>query len=162
MSNTKYPFTIPPKCHTRWPWNTAKIASNVGFTPDSAFIKGTCPKIYRELYVHFKKIVRGIIQHTVLLIKFLPSLPVTAERGSTPSVPYPPLRAASGIATCSVVGDTYRPVAKLSPAWGWWTLPCLACLLSPHPNSSGQTITWVAEHSDQRLSVREYLIKDQI
>ena len=72
---------------------------------------------------------------TVLLIKFLPSLPVTAERGSTPSVPYPPQRATSGIATCSVVGDTYRPVAKLSPAWGWWTLPCLACLLSPHSRS---------------------------
>ena len=99
---------------------------------------------------------------TVLLIKFLPSLPVTAERGSTSSVPYPPLRATSGRATCSVVGDTYRPVAKLSPAWGWWTLPCLACLLSPHPSSSGQTINWVEEHSDQRLSVREYLIKDQI
>ena len=65
---------------------------------------------------------------TVLLIKFLPSLPVTAERGSAPSAHYPPERATSGIATCSVVGDTYRPVAKLSPALGWWTLPCLACL----------------------------------
>ena len=66
--------------------------------------------------------------NTVLLIKFLPSLPVTAERGSAPRAPYPPERATSGIATCSVVGDTYRPVAKLSPALGWWTLSCLACL----------------------------------
>ena len=65
---------------------------------------------------------------TVLLIKFLPSLPVTAVWGSAPSAPCPPERATSGIATCSVVGDTYRPVAKLSPALGWWTLPCLACL----------------------------------
>ena len=65
---------------------------------------------------------------TVLLINFLPSLPVTAERGSAPSAHYPPERATSGIATCSVVGDTYRPVAKLSPALGWWTLPYLACL----------------------------------
>ena len=31
-----------------------------------------------------------------------------------------------------------------------------------NPSSSGQTINWVEEHSDQRLSVREYLIKDQI
>ena len=66
--------------------------------------------------------------YTVLLIKFLPSLPITAERGSAPSAPFPPKRATSGIATCSVVGDTYRPVAKLSPALGWWTLPCLAYL----------------------------------
>ena len=65
---------------------------------------------------------------TVLLIKFLPSLPVTAQRGSAPSATYPPERATSGIATCSVVGDTFRPVAKLSLALGWWTLPCLACL----------------------------------
>ena len=66
--------------------------------------------------------------YTVLLIKFWPSLPVTAQRGSAPSAHYPPERATSGIATCSVVGDTYRPVAKLSPALGWWPLPCLACL----------------------------------
>ena len=66
--------------------------------------------------------------NTVLLIKFLPSLPVTAQRGSAPSAPCPPERATSGIATCSVVGDIYRPVAKLSPALGWWTPPCLACL----------------------------------
>ena len=64
-----------------------------------------------------KPVVR--ILNTVLLIKFLPSLPVTAERGSAPSAHYPPERATSGIATCSGVGDTYRPVAKLSPALGW-------------------------------------------
>ena len=34
--------------------------------------------------------------------------------------------------------------------------------LSPHLSSSGQTINWLEEHSDQRLSVRECLIKDQI
>ena len=72
--------------------------------------------------------VTNFTYYTVLLIKFLPSLPVTAERGSAPSAHYPPERATSGIATCSVVGDTYRAVAKLSPALGWWTLPCLACL----------------------------------
>ena len=68
--------------------------------------------------------------------KFLPSLPVTAERGSAPSAHYPPEWVNSDIATCSVVGDTYRPVAKLSPALGWWTLPCLACLwarIRAHP-----------------------------
>ena len=83
--------------------------------------------IFILLIIHLN-ICRFRIDATVLLIKFLPSLPVTAERGSAPSAHYPPERATSGIATCSVVGDTYRPVAKLSPALGWWTLPCLACL----------------------------------
>ena len=36
MSITQFPFTIPPKCHTRWPRNIAKIASNVTFTPESS------------------------------------------------------------------------------------------------------------------------------
>ena len=72
--------------------------------------------------------------------------------GSAPSAPYPPERATSGIATCSVVGDTYRPVAKLSPALGWWTLPCLHGVpLSPHPSSSGQTINWVEEQANNFL-----------
>ena len=77
--------------------------------------------------ISVKPLGRFMPLDTVLLIKFLPSLPVTAERGSAPSAPYPPERATSGIATCWVVGDTYRPVAKLSLALGWWTLPCLAC-----------------------------------
>ena len=94
------------------------------------------------------------IQSTVVLIKFLPSLPVTAERGSAPSAHYPPKRATSGIGTCSVVGDTSRPVAKLSPALGW-TLPCLACLWArirarPAKQSTGwrNTVTnvWALEN----------------
>ena len=59
----------------------------------------------------------------------------------------------------------------------WWhllasgkTITCIRVVkfavpgvpLSPHPSSSGQTINWVEEHSDQRLSLREYLIKYQI
>ena len=45
MSIIQSPFTIPPKCHTRWPWNTAKIASNVSFTPESStFIMGNMSK----------------------------------------------------------------------------------------------------------------------
>ena len=68
MSITQSPFTIPPKCHTRWPWNTAKIASNVIFTPESStFIMGTGPKTYRELYVHFRKIFREMIQYKYIM-----------------------------------------------------------------------------------------------
>ena len=81
-----------------------------------------------NIYVSRSCRINSDVGVTVLLIKFLPSLPVTAQRGSAPTATYPPERATSGIATCSVVGDTYRPVAKLSLALGWWTLPCLACL----------------------------------
>ena len=90
-----------------------------------------------------REIQRDTERYGVLLINFLPSLPITAERGSVPSAPYPPERATSGIATCSVVGDTYRPVAKLSPASGWWTLPCLACLWARiRARSAKQSTGW--------------------
>ena len=77
-----------------------------------------------SILVKITKLYNQYSTFTVLLIKFLPSLPVTAERGSAPSASYPPERATSGKATCSVVGGTYRQVAKLSAPLGWWTLAC--------------------------------------
>ena len=101
------------------------MASTVSF---GGGISPRSNRIRRYITVWLKIDKAKVRKATVLLIKFLPSLPVTAQRGSAPSALCPPERATSGIATCSVVGDTYSPVAKLSPALGWWTLPCLACL----------------------------------
>ena len=124
----------------QWAWgewaNTTMIAFT-GVTRLNSCVRTHCFHLFDICRVEFiwgnitfLSYIDGSVQErcTVLLIKVLPSLPVTAQRGSAPSAPYPPERATSGIATCSAVGDTYRPVSKLSPALGWWTLPCLACL----------------------------------
>ena len=118
---TRFPRNNAITCQWGWgEWANTTMIAFTGVTRLNSCVRTHCFHLFDICRVEFiwgnitfLSYIDGSVQErcTVLLIKVLPSLPVTAQRGSAPSAPYPPERATSGIATCSAVGDTYSHLA---------------------------------------------------